>query len=50
MSDFNTRFETMEKHMKCLIDMVGSLVDNSNKCKYDDEENEMRSKKGHNMC
>ena len=26
----NTRFETMEKHIKSLADLVGSLVDNNN--------------------
>ena len=40
----NTRFETMEKHTKSLTDLVGSLIGNNNKRKYDDEENEMRRK------
>ena len=40
----NTRFETMETHIKSLTDLVGSLIDNNNKRKYDDEENEMRRK------
>ena len=34
-----TRFETMEKHIKSLTVLVGYLVDNNNKHKYDDEEN-----------
>ena len=41
----STRFETMEKYIKSLTDLVGSFVDNNNKRKYDDEENEMRRKK-----
>ena len=40
----NTRFETMEKHMKSVTDLVGSLVDN-NKRKYDDKENAKNRKK-----
>ena len=27
----NTRFETMEKHIKSLTDLVGSLIDDNNK-------------------
>ena len=41
----NTRFETMEKHIKCLTDSVRSLIGNNNKRKYDDEDNEMRRRK-----
>ena len=41
----STRFETTEKYIKSLTDLVGSFVDNNNKRKYDDEENEMRRKK-----
>ena len=41
----NTRFETMEKHIKSLADLVRSFIDNINKCKYDDEDNEKRRKK-----
>ena len=41
----NTRFETMEKHIKSLTDLVESLIDNNNKRKYDDEDNEKRRKK-----
>ena len=41
----STKFETMEKYIKSLTDLVGSFVDNNNKRKYDDEENEMRRKK-----
>ena len=40
----NTRFETMEKYIKSLTDLVGYSVDN-NKHKYDDEENEKKRKK-----
>ena len=35
----------MEKHIKSLTDLVGSLIDNNNKRKYDDEDNEKRRKK-----
>ena len=41
----NIRFETMEKHIKRLTDLVGSFIDNNNKRKYDDEDNEKRRKK-----
>ena len=41
----NTRSETMEKHIKSLTDLVGALIGNNNKCKYDDEGNEKRRKK-----
>ena len=41
----NIRFETMEKHIKSLTNLLRSLVDNNNKCKYDVEENEKRRKK-----
>ena len=41
----NTRFETMEKNIKSLTDLVGSLIDNNNKHKYDDEDNEKRRNK-----
>ena len=40
----NTRFETMEKHIKGGTDLVGPLIDN-NKRKYDDKENEKKRKK-----
>ena len=40
----NTRFETIEIHIKSLTDLVGYLV-LDNKHKYDDEENEKRRKK-----
>ena len=39
-----TGFDTMKKHVKSLIDLVGSLVEN-NRRKYDDEEHEKRRKK-----
>ena len=38
----NTRFETMEKHIKKL---EKSFVNNNNKHKYDDKENKKRRKK-----
>ena len=41
----NTRFETMEKHIKSLSDLVGSLIYSNNKHKYDDKDNEKREKK-----
>ena len=40
-----SRFETMETHIKSLTDLVGSLTDNNNKRKYDKEDNEKRRKK-----
>ena len=41
----NTRFETMEKHIKNLTDLVKSLIDNKNICNYDDEDTKKRRKK-----
>ena len=39
----NARFEPMERHIKSLTDLAGSLVDN-NKSNYDDEVNKIREK------
>ena len=41
----NTRFETMEKHIKNLTDLVKSLIDNNNIRNYDDEDTKKRRKK-----
>ena len=41
----NTRFETMEKHIKNLTDLVKSLIDINNIRNYDDEDTKKRRKK-----
>ena len=41
----NTRFETMEKHIKNLTDLVKPLIDNNNIRNYDDEDTKKRRKK-----
>ena len=40
----NTRFETMEKHIKNLTDLVKSLINNNNIRNYDDEDTKKRRK------